>query len=55
MIKIAEIFCRDLYILKLSKDSAREEILRYLNKKITLKTTIELLILIIINKVKRAI
>ena len=53
--KVAKIFYRDLYALKLSKDFAKKEILRYLKKRIISKTIIELLALITINEVKRVI
>ena len=50
-----KIFYKDLYILKLFEDIAREKILKYLNKKIILKIIIELLIIIIINEIERVI
>ena len=53
--RIAKIFYKNLYASKLSKDFAREEILKYLNITIILKTIIKLLALIIINKIKRII
>ena len=55
MIRVTKIFYRDFYALKLFEDFARKEILKCLNTKITLKTIIELLILIMINEIKRII
>ena len=55
MIRVTKIFYRNLYVSKLSKNFAREEILKYLNITIISKTIIKLLILITINKIKRII
>ena len=55
MIRIAKIFYRNFYVSKLSKDFAREEILKCLNTTIILKAIIKLLVLITINEIKRII
>ena len=50
--RIIEECYKKLYVIKLSKDFAREEILSYLNKRIISKTIIKLSTSIIMNEVK---